>query len=211
MDNIDFSGSGLSEKEEKILNAAISIFSEKGFSASTTNEIAKKAGVAEGTIFRYFKTKKDILRGILIQMIQIIGGKVVMKPIEKILADAKDKDMKTLLKEIFYDRMELMDSIFPMTRIIITEALYHEDVREAFYQNVISKAVDVFESIYDNMVENGQIREGLQSRAVMRSAVGNMFIMILQRKLFGYKFQVEDMGKEVDDMIDVLLYGISPK
>ncbi len=211
MDNIDFSGSGLSEKEEKILNAAISIFSEKGFSASTTNEIAKKAGVAEGTIFRYFKTKKDILRGILIQMIQIIGGKVVMKPIEKILADAKDKDMKTLLKEIFYDRMELMDSIFPMTRIIITEALYHEDVREAFYQNVISKAVDVFESIYDNMVENGQIREGLQSRAVMRSAVGNMFIMILQRKLFGDKFQVEDMGKEVDDMIDVLLYGISQK
>lgn len=211
MDNIDFTGSDLSEKEEKILNAAISIFSEKGFSAATTNEIAKKAGVAEGTIFRYFKTKKDILRGILIQMIQIIGGKVVTKPIEKILADAEDKDMKTLLKEIFYDRMELMDSIFPMARIVITEALYHEDVREAFYQNVISKMVDVFESVFVKMVENDQIREGLQKRAVMRSAVGNMFIMILQRKLFGDKFQIEDIGKEVDDMIDVLLYGISQK
>lgn len=211
MDNIDFTGSDLSEKEEKILNAAISIFSEKGFSAATTNEIAKKAGVAEGTIFRYFKTKKDILRGILIQMIQIIGGKVVTKPIEKILAGAEDKDMKTLLKEIFYDRMELMDSIFPMVRIVITEALYHEDVREAFYQNVISKMVDVFESVFVKMVENDQIREGLQKRAVMRSAVGNMFIMILQRKLFGDKFQIEDIGKEVDDMIDVLLYGISQK
>ena len=57
MEHRDIPDFGLPEKEEKILKSAIKIFSEKGFSASTTSEIAKDAGVAEGTIFRYFKTK----------------------------------------------------------------------------------------------------------------------------------------------------------
>lgn len=45
-------------RKEAVLKAAVKIFSEKGYSAATTSEIAKEAGVAEGTIFRYFKTKK---------------------------------------------------------------------------------------------------------------------------------------------------------
>ena len=59
MDELDFSQLGLSEKEERILHSAIKIFSEKGFDGATTNEIAKDAGVAEGTIFKYYKRLID--------------------------------------------------------------------------------------------------------------------------------------------------------
>ncbi len=45
------------DKELKIINAAINSFPEKGFKSTTTSEIASHAGVAEGTIFRYFPTK----------------------------------------------------------------------------------------------------------------------------------------------------------
>ena len=48
----------LTEKQKRIVQAAIESFAEKGFSATSTNEIAQKAGVAEGTIFRHYKTKK---------------------------------------------------------------------------------------------------------------------------------------------------------
>lgn len=48
----------LSEKQIKILEAAIEIFAEKGYASTSTSEIAKRAGVAEGTIFRHYKTKK---------------------------------------------------------------------------------------------------------------------------------------------------------
>lgn len=47
-----------SEKQLKILEAAVEMFAEKGYAATSTSEIAKKAGVAEGTIFRHYKTKK---------------------------------------------------------------------------------------------------------------------------------------------------------
>jgi AcrR family transcriptional regulator len=45
---------------KRIIAAALSLFQTKGFEATTTKAIARKAGIAEGTVFNYFKTKEDI-------------------------------------------------------------------------------------------------------------------------------------------------------
>ena len=46
--------------QKKIVSAALKLFQTKGFEATTTKSIARKAGIAEGTVFNYFKTKEDI-------------------------------------------------------------------------------------------------------------------------------------------------------
>lgn len=46
--------------EKRIVKAALSLFQTKGFEATTTRAIARKAGIAEGTVFNYFRTKEDI-------------------------------------------------------------------------------------------------------------------------------------------------------
>jgi AcrR family transcriptional regulator len=45
---------------DRIVKAALSLFQTKGFDATTTRAIARKAGIAEGTVFNYFKSKEDI-------------------------------------------------------------------------------------------------------------------------------------------------------
>jgi AcrR family transcriptional regulator len=45
---------------KRIVSAALNLFQTKGFEATTTRAIARKAGIAEGTVFNYFKTKEDI-------------------------------------------------------------------------------------------------------------------------------------------------------
>src|SRR5205807_10409404 len=45
---------------KRIVTSALSLFQTKGFDATTTNAIARKAGIAEGTVFNYFRTKEDI-------------------------------------------------------------------------------------------------------------------------------------------------------
>lgn len=211
MDTFDLTSLNLPGKEQKILESAIRIFSEKGFSAATTSEIAKDAGVAEGTIFRYFKTKKDILRAILIQMINLMSGKVVIEQVEKILLESGDKDLRTVLKELLYDRIKLIDSVFPMARVVITEALFHEDVREAIFQNIITRALDAFSIFHKKMVERGMIRSDIEPQVLFRAILGNMFMLLAQRKMFGDKFPIEDIDGEFDNMVDVLLHGISDK
>jgi len=211
MEIIDLSGLNLHEKEQRILEASIKVFSEKGFSAATTSEIAKNAGVAEGTIFRYFKTKKDILRGILIQTINLVGEKLVIEQVEKILLDNADKDLHTTLKELLYDRLKLVDSIFPMARVIITEALFHEDVREAVFEHIIAKALNVFSLFHQRMAEKGVLRNDLEPEILFRSIIGNMAILIAQKKMFNDQFKLADLDSEFEKMFDVLLYGIAKR
>ena len=48
------------QTKARILEAALKLFREKGFDKTTTKEISKKARIAEGTLFNYFKTKEDL-------------------------------------------------------------------------------------------------------------------------------------------------------
>ncbi|MBS1999378.1 MAG: TetR/AcrR family transcriptional regulator, partial [Cyanobacteria bacterium SZAS LIN-2] len=52
------------DKRNAILDAAVEVFAERGLEASPTAEISRRAGVAEGTLFTYFKTKDDLVNGL---------------------------------------------------------------------------------------------------------------------------------------------------
>ena len=58
-------------KKDAILRAAVHLFAEKGYDETPTSEVAKRAGVAEGTIFHHFKSKEGILMHILEEMMEI--------------------------------------------------------------------------------------------------------------------------------------------
>src|SRR5215475_11676893 len=53
------------EKERSIIEAALGLMSERGVDGATTAEIARRAGVTEKTLFRYFPSKKDLVRRVL--------------------------------------------------------------------------------------------------------------------------------------------------
>ena len=57
--------SNLSLKQRQVLLSSLKLFSEIGFENTTASLIAKEAGVSEGTVFSYFKTKEGILEAIL--------------------------------------------------------------------------------------------------------------------------------------------------
>jgi len=52
------------DKRNAILDAATRLFAERGLTAAPTSEISKQAGVAEGTLFTYFKTKDDLINAL---------------------------------------------------------------------------------------------------------------------------------------------------
>lgn len=209
--NIDLTSLDLPDKEKRILEAAIQISNEKGFSAATTSEIAKRAGVAEGTIFRYFKTKKDILHGIMLQAIKVAADKVVLNSLQKIFKNDEQKDLRTILKDILMDRLDLVQKFFPMFRVVISEALFHEDIREALYNSLISKMEESITKFFKGMASTGQVRTDIEPMIIIRSIIGTFMVFIGQKMLFTDNFKVSDCEKEIDDIISLIIDGISPK
>ena len=208
---IDLSMLELSDKEKRILEAAISIFNEKGFSATTTNEIAKQAGVAEGTIFRYFKTKKDILSSLIVHMINLMSHKVVLASIEKILTNSSNMTIEDVLRNVISDRLNLVSKFLPLFKVVMSEALFHEDIREALYNNILLKANEIFKPFYKRMVESGQIRNDIDYSIIVRSVIGNIVMFILPKMLYPDKLKPLEQETEVNQIISVLMSGIRLK
>ena len=61
----DYSLFKMTDKQEKILSAALELFASDGYNAVSTSRIAKEAGVSEGLIFRHFTNKKGLLNAII--------------------------------------------------------------------------------------------------------------------------------------------------
>jgi AcrR family transcriptional regulator len=197
------------DKEKKILEAAITVISEKGFNASTTSEIAQMAGVAEGTIFRYFKTKRDILQGILIHLVNIVGEPLILESFKKILLNSDQKDLRSIIKALLKERFTLMESLYPMLRIIVTEAMYHEDIREVLYKKIISKALEIFKLFQEEMIAKGLMNKDIDPLAASRSIYGNLVGFFIYRKFFGPVIKLEDFDKDLDRVVDIIMYGIA--
>ena len=64
----------MTEKQEKIIEAALELFSKNGFHATSTSKVAKHAGVSEGLIFRHFKNKNGLLAAIAKMAEEKMGG-----------------------------------------------------------------------------------------------------------------------------------------
>jgi AcrR family transcriptional regulator len=196
----------MSEKERQIFSAAVEIFSKKGFNAATTKDIAKAAGVAEGTIFRYYKTKKDILHVIMLKMVEILSA-IAIKSVEELLKNAKDKELKQIFYEILIDRMELFDKIFPMARAVFPEALFHEEIRDAIFENLIYRAGAAYEAFHIEMVKKGFLRADLPAMAVFRTMFANVAIFIVAHRLSPHPF--ENIEQEFETIFDIIINGIA--
>jgi AcrR family transcriptional regulator len=92
----------MTDKKEKILRAALELFAEEGFKPTSTNKIAKRAGVSEGLIFRHFGNKDGLLEAIIQEgeeQAKVLFADIVM-----------ESDPKEVLKKYFNLSYKLMDN-----------------------------------------------------------------------------------------------------
>lgn len=210
IDNV-IQNENISDKEKLILDTAIKIFADKGFDKTTTKEIAKEAGVAEGTIFRYFKTKNDLLTGIISRLLKIISGSVVFKSMEKIIENYNEKTPQVILKEIIYDRMALIDRVLPMVKTVMIQAMLNEDIREVFFEEIIKRAITMFNDVFAYFISKKMVRGDISTDSIFRTIAGNIAILIIQRHLFPGRIGNSDPDKEIDNVIELIMNGIKPQ
>jgi len=193
--------------EERILNAAIKIFSEKGFSAATTSEIAKEANVAEGTIFRYFPKKKELLHGIVLRVIDIFGKNVFIDELQQVIDENTNKTSKEIIKAMIMNRIKIFYEHFPYVKILLYEIQFHEDVREVFIDKIAKRAIKIAKQVIEAGKEKGEIRD-IDSFVICRSFIGMVLMMLMQRQFIPSENAFDDVKEEVDIIIDIFFNGI---
>lgn len=196
----------LTKRHWEILEAATKIFSEKGFENSRTSDIAKEANIAEGTIFRYYKTKKDLLMGLFIPMIIKFFRPMMLSSVEKIFNN-EDMSIEEVIKAIFMDRLQLIRKNMPLVKTLVIEAAYKPEILAALRETLLPKVVAVIDGFMIKNIEKGIFKD-MDPRIMTRSFMSILAGYIVLTVNFPTMFPVENDEEEVEKMTRILLDGI---
>jgi AcrR family transcriptional regulator len=193
-------------KRNLIIKAAIKIFAQKSYNGATTSEIAKEAGVAEGTVFRYFKTKKDILiGGIIDEFTKFVGEKLISEKLINILEENSNKNEEEVLKILIKDRIELVKKYKDIMKIVVTEALYTPEVAASIKNNILPQARLVMRKFLSIYTERGIFRE-VDIEVAETAILGTTVSYVVQNYILISGVENED--DKIDKIIDVILNGL---
>jgi len=197
----------MTEKQKKIIDAAIEVFSEKGFAGSSTSEIAQRAGVAEGTIFRHYKTKKDLLISIVSPLMINIMAPLLMKQFVKVI-NTPYESFDDFLRAIYTDRIKFVRANLPLIKILIQEIPFHEDLRNTFKDVIGKHVINHFIKAIEHYQEQGLIRDDQPEtivRFMMSSGIGLVVSMMLVVPEMNW-----DEDIEIERTIKMMMHGLAP-
>ncbi|MEK5449446.1 TetR/AcrR family transcriptional regulator [Paenibacillus sp. FSL R7-0331] len=195
----------MTPKQISILEAAIEIFSDKGFSAASTSEIAQKAGVAEGTIFRYYKTKKDLLLSIVGPAMSRMIAPFVMRNFKGVL-DMPFESYEAFLRAFIVNRLDFARKNFKIIRILVQEIPFQPALREQFAENVLGQVLERVTSITEHFKAKGEVMDA-PTPAIIRFTISSVIGYLLARLLLMPEKDWDD-EEEISLLISFMLHGI---
>ena len=188
---------GGTAKRERILRAAIRIFSQKGYFNSKISEIARQAGVADGTIYLYFKNKDDLL----ISLFEEKMGEVVAD----IRARVSDESGALSRLQIFIrNHMDLLTREAGLIEVIQVELRQSNKFMKEYVPVKFLEYLDVISGILEDGKREGVIRPDLNVTLARRAIFGALdeisLAYVLSRKR---KYDPAAAAAEVYRMITV--------
>jgi len=190
-------------RRNQILDAAATVFAEKGFHRATTKEIAKTAGVSEGTIYNYFDSKADLLIGIMTRLAEL-------EHLDEELADALQSDARDFLIAIFRQRMGLVQQKVETIQAVMPEILVNPALRERFRQQFVQPTTTLFEQYIRARVELGHIRPINVPLAVR--TVQSMFVgLLILRIILGDELLQSEWDELPEVVATIIFDGLSPR
>ncbi|MCG5252838.1 TetR/AcrR family transcriptional regulator [Brevibacillus agri] len=200
--------SEMTEKQRNILRASVKLFAEKGFHASSTSEIAKEAGVAEGTIFRHYKSKKDILLAVVAPVLVKFAAPFILKDVREIFKEQAQKPFGEIVTELYRNRLNLVVANEKHIRILLQEAFFHDEIREPLIATVFKDAKLMAQKLIEAKVAEGELRP-LPSQAVFRAVLSAMIGLVLFRQVLDEDdYAAYSDEEQIAMTVDILLNGI---
>jgi TetR/AcrR family transcriptional regulator, fatty acid metabolism regulator protein len=188
-------------RRTQILDAATRVFASKGFNRATIRDVARDAGVADGTIYNYFANKTDLLFGLLDRL-----NDTERRPAS--LAQATEAPFGDYFRAYVRERVEALWSNADLFRAVLPELLANPALRARYYDEVIAPTMALGEGAFRELVANGTVRDldlPLSVRIVAGSLLGLMVLQLLGDETLAARW------REIPDAIsDLLLPGLTP-
>jgi len=187
-------------RRRQILAAATRVFAEKGFHRATIRDVAQAAGIADGTIYNYFKNKDAVLLGILDQLNETPerAGQ---------FAQASNLGLEAWVSQYIQQRFT---TIGPegrqLLRVVLAEALGNRELRETYFEQIIEPTYRLGEGFFRQWIADGSVRPVDPALTLRLTAA--MFLGVLMLQLMGDPLLTAREDEVAGAMADIILHGL---
>lgn len=191
-----------------ILKASLELFSEKGYSNTSTKDIAQVANVAEGTIFKHFGSKENLLYATLIPLLKHTLAEEWEKQLNQLKVNIEQYSFEQFIRTFLTEKMSHANENFKVMKILYTEYLYQGTMRENLATLIPTDAVSEMNGILDYYKRKNQLID-IPNKEIFRLVVGTIMAFVLSKE--ASQENKEDNHQEAENMIDFIVKGLTPK
>ena len=185
-------------RREAILSAALEEFSVQGFAAARLDDVAKRAGVAKGTIYLYFADKEALFQELARSMLSpVIGHLEGLAHVETPFPALAHQLVDLMVREVLNTRRK------DIIRLIISEGTRFPALAEFYHREVLSKIFSGLRAVLQRAVDRGELRH----RALIefpQLLAAPLLVAVVWNSVFG-RLQPLDAGAMLKAHIDILL------
>jgi len=191
------------KRRGQILKAAREIFTQKGYAAATIPEIAKAAGVATGTIYLYYPSKRELF-------VAVIKNLIITTPLLNLINKIPKGDTAIVVKHILKDRFDLIKNpVFSRMPSLMGEVLRDPELKDLWLKEFLQPFLGRIETGYRMMSAAGKFRR-LEPAVAVRAVGGMILGFLILRVMEGDASPLNRVEQEkiADDIVNLLLHGL---
>lgn len=203
MDSVSSSEIGPTEARcAEIMEAAAAVFGEKGYDRATVKEIAARAGIAPGTIYLYFKNKRDLLLA--------IADSLIAEPVDQALTQAANLEVREYIAGILRNRVQFARENRAFLQALVTEIWTDEELRERFFAQIMGPLLAVGACYMQTQVAAGKLRPCRIEIVVPAVAVSIVILSALRALMPDQLLPGISDEELIDELAQLYLYGLQP-
>jgi AcrR family transcriptional regulator len=183
-------------RRETILSAALDEFSSRGFEAARLDDVAKRAGVAKGTIYLYFRDKESLFQELVRAMLTPLVGTIeALGAAEVPISVLSEQIVELFMREVYETRRK------DVIRLMISEGRRFPKLAEFYYREVLARIIAAVRALLRRAAARGEVPEALAEFPQIVAAPG--LVAIIWSGLFE-RFEPLDVRKMMKTHVDLL-------
>lgn len=192
----------IAARKQQILTAAATVFAEKGFSRATIKDVARAAGIADGTIYNYFANKEALLMGIWESI-----NRDDESSLNQAIADGTPLD--AYLREALQEELDYVQPhMTEVFRVLMSEMLVSKTMRDGFNQ-MAQPTYDLAEKYAQMLIERGEIRPGDAQMSVR--LITSMLFGVVMLLALDDEYLPTQLDQLAGAMTEFILHGVQKK
>ena len=190
----------IAARRNQILDAATKVFAEKGFHRATIKDVAKAAGIADGTIYNYFANKPALLLGLLDRLNETEERAMNLQQVA-------EGDLQSQMRSYLQHRFEIVEAQgLDLLQVMVSELLIDAELREQYYRQILIPTYALAEASFEQWKAEGRIK-AMDTVLVTRIISGAFLGLILMRLLGDIELQ-KKWNELPDAITEIMLNGL---